>query len=123
MDLHEFAPVGGRAAGRRDGPWCERFTQVGEGLTSRERSLPGFRPLANLRFEGSRLLPAVSSEADVSATRWAQQGKLLTHPGHQLCPGNPGNFRTQPSDVETLVAVIEELSDRIGCVARSRGVN
>ena len=32
MDLDELAPVGGWAAGGRDGRRCERFTQVGEDL-------------------------------------------------------------------------------------------
>ena len=48
------------------------------------RSNPGLRPLANLRFEVSRLLPAVSSQPDVAATRRALGRKLLTHPGQQL---------------------------------------
>ena len=34
----------------------------------RGRSHPGLLPLANLRFEVSRLLPAVSSESDVATT-------------------------------------------------------
>ena len=37
MDLHELAPVGRRAAGRRDGRWFERFTQAGENLPDRPR--------------------------------------------------------------------------------------
>jgi hypothetical protein len=46
----------------------ERFAEVRQGLTSRGRSHPGLLPLANLRFEVSRLLPAGSSEADVATT-------------------------------------------------------
>ena len=37
MGLHELAPVGGWAAGGRDGRRCERFTQVGENLPDRPR--------------------------------------------------------------------------------------
>ena len=37
MDLDELAPVGGWAAGGRDGRRCERFTQVGENLPDRPR--------------------------------------------------------------------------------------
>ena len=46
----------------------EWFAAMCQGLTSRGRSPPGLLPLANLRFEGSRLLPAVSSESDVATT-------------------------------------------------------
>jgi hypothetical protein len=67
VDLHEFSPVGGWPAGGRHGRRLERFAQVCQGLTSRGRSHPGLLPLANLRFEVSRLLPAVSSEPDVAA--------------------------------------------------------
>jgi len=68
MDLHELAPVDRRATGGRDGRRLERFAKMREGLTSRGRSHPGLRPLANLRFEVSRLLPAVSSKPDVATT-------------------------------------------------------
>jgi hypothetical protein len=50
--------VGGPRAGetyRR----LKRFAEVCQGLTSRKRSHPGLLPLANLRCEGSRLLPAI----------------------------------------------------------------
>ena len=67
MGLHELAPVGGRAPGGRDGRWLEWFAKMGQGLPSRGRSHPGLLPLANLRFEVSRLLPAVSSQPDVAA--------------------------------------------------------
>jgi len=90
MDLHELAPVSGRATGGRHRWRFERFTEVCQGLTSRGRSHPGLLPLANLRFDVSRLLPAVSSEPDVTATRWARKRKLLPHPGHQFRPGNSG---------------------------------
>ena len=59
--------VASGAAQRR----LEWFAQVREGLTLRGRSHPGLRPLANLRFEVSRLLPAVSSKPDVAAARRA----------------------------------------------------
>ena len=90
MDLHEFAPVGGRAASGRHRWWLERFAEVCEGLTSRGRSHPGLLPLANLRFEVSRLLPAVSSQPDVATTPRALQRKLLAHPCRQFGPGDPG---------------------------------
>jgi hypothetical protein len=89
MDLHELAPVDRRATGGRDGRGLKRLAEVCEGLTLRVRSHPGLRPLANLRFEVSRLLPAVSSRSDVAAAGGARKWKLLPHPGHQLGPGNP----------------------------------
>ena len=89
MSLDELAPVGGRATSGRDGGWLEWFAEVCENLTSRGRSHPGLHPLANLRFEVSRLLPAVCSEPDVAAAGGARKWKLLAHPGHELGPGNP----------------------------------
>ena len=77
VHLHELSPVGGRPASGRERRRFKRFAEVGEGLTSRGRSHPGLLPLANLRFEGSRLLPAVCSEPDVAAARRALEGKLL----------------------------------------------
>ena len=71
---------GSRAAGGRHWWVFEWFTQVRENLASRGRSHPGLRPRANLRFEVSRLLPAVFSEPDVAAAVWALEGKLLTPP-------------------------------------------
>jgi len=90
MALHELSPVGWWAPGRRDGWRLEWFAEVCQGLTSCGRSHPGLRPLANLRFEVSRLLPAVFSEPDVATTPRALEGKLLPHPGHQFRPGDPG---------------------------------
>ena len=89
MDLHELAPVDRRATGGRDGRRLERLTEVCEGLTSRGRSHPGLLPLANLRFEVSRLLPAVFSEPDITTTPRALERKLLPHPGHEFRPRNP----------------------------------
>ena len=37
MGLHELAPVGGRAPGRRDGWWLERLAQVREDFPDRPR--------------------------------------------------------------------------------------
>ena len=37
MDLHVFAPVGGRLANWRDWRRCERFTEVGENRPDRPR--------------------------------------------------------------------------------------
>jgi hypothetical protein len=90
MKLHEFAPVGGRPASGRDRRWLERFAEVRQGLNSRGRSHPGLLPLANLRFEVSRLLPAVYSEPDVTATPRALERKLLPHPGQEFRPGDSG---------------------------------
>jgi len=87
MDLHELAPVDRRATGGRDGRRLGRFAEVCEGLTSRGRSHPGLLPLANLRFEASRLLPAVFSEPDIATTPRALERKLLPHPGHEFRPG------------------------------------
>ncbi len=89
VGLHNLAPVGGWPAGGRDGRRLERFAKMGQGLTLRGRSHPGLRPLANLRFEVSRLLPAVFSEPDVAAAGGARKWKLLPHPRHQPGPGNP----------------------------------
>jgi hypothetical protein len=84
VDLHELSPVGRRATGRRDGRWFERFAEMRQYLTLCGRSHPGLRPLANLRFEVSRLLPAVSSESDVATTPRARKRKLLAHSGHEF---------------------------------------
>ena len=45
VDLHELAPVGGRASGGCHRRRFEWFAQVREGLTSRGRSHPGLFPL------------------------------------------------------------------------------
>ena len=76
VDLHELAPVSGRATSGRHRWRLERIAEVCENLTSRGRSHPGLRPLANLRFEVSRLLPAVCSEPDVTAAVRALERKL-----------------------------------------------
>ena len=89
MDLHEHAPVGRWATSGRHRWRLERFAEVCENLTSRGLSHPGLRLLANLRFEVSRLLPAVFSKLDVAAAGGARTWKLLPHPSHQLGPGNP----------------------------------
>jgi hypothetical protein len=83
--------VGRRATGRRDGRRLERFAEMRQGITSRGRSHPGLLPLANLRFEVSRLLPAVSSESDVATTPRARKRKLLPHAGHEFHPRSPGD--------------------------------
>ena len=90
VDLHELSPVGGWPAGGRHGRRLERFAEVCQELPSRGRSHPGLLPLANLRFEVSRLLPAVSSQPDVATTPRALQRKLLAHPCRQFGPGDPG---------------------------------
>ena len=89
LGLNELVPVGRRSPRGCDWWRLERFAKMGEGLTSRVRSHPGLRPLANPRFEVSRLLPAVSSRSDVAAAGGARKWKLLPHPSHQLGPGNP----------------------------------
>ena len=48
MDLHEFAVVGRRATGGRDGRRLEWFAEVCENPTPRGRSHPGLRPLADV---------------------------------------------------------------------------
>jgi hypothetical protein len=50
---------------------------MGQELSSRGRSHPGLRPLANLSLRVSRLLPAVSSKPDAAAAPWALERKLL----------------------------------------------
>ena len=87
MDLHELSPVGRCAAGEGDGRWFERFAEMCEGLTLRGRSHPGLPPLANLRFEVSRLLPAVSSASDVATTPRALQRKRLAQPSLEFGSG------------------------------------
>ena len=89
MDLHELAPGGGRATSGRDGRWLEWFAEVCENLTSRGRSHLGLLPLANLRFDVGRLLPAVCSEPNVTAAVRALKRKLLPHPRHEFRPRNP----------------------------------
>jgi hypothetical protein len=81
MDLHELARVDRRATGGRDGRRLERLAEVCEGLISRGRSHPGLLPLANLRFEVSRLLPAVSSEPDVATTPKGTRAETPPPPG------------------------------------------
>ncbi len=71
VDLYEFAPVGGRPAGGRDGRRFERFAEVREDLADRPW----------LRDE--------RDQPDIAATVWALEGKLLTHPGQQFRPCNP----------------------------------
>ena len=100
MDLHELAPVGGRATCGRDRRQFKWFTQVRENLTSRGLSHPGLLPLANLRFDVSRLLPAVSSAPDVAGGVRALKRKLLPDPGHQ-CGLPPA---TRPDQVGRLVS-------------------
>jgi hypothetical protein len=51
MGLDELAPVGGRASSRGECRRLERFAKMGQGLTSRGRSHPGF---ARLRTSGSK---------------------------------------------------------------------
>ena len=89
MGLHELAPVGRWATSGRAGRRLEWFAEVCEELTSRGRSHPGLLPLANLRFEVSRLLPAVSWQPDVAAATGALERKLLPHPRDQFRPRNP----------------------------------
>ena len=88
MHLDKFVPVGGWASSGRERRRFERFAEMCQWLTSRGRSHPGLLPLANLSRRVSRLLPAVSSEPDVAAARWALERKLLPHPGHQFRPDN-----------------------------------
>ena len=71
MDLHELAPVGGRASSGREGRRLEWFTHVCEDLPDR------------LRLRDERDQP------DVAAARWALKRKLLPHPGQELRPGDP----------------------------------
>ena len=70
MDLHEFAPVSGRAASGQHRRRFERFAEVCQDLPDRPR----------VGDEGD--------EPDVTATRWARKRKLLPHPGHQFRPGH-----------------------------------
>jgi hypothetical protein len=59
----------------------ERFAEVCQRPITRGLAHPGLLPLANRRFEVSRFLPAISSEPDVAAARWALEGKLLPPAG------------------------------------------
>ncbi len=94
VDLHELSPVGRWATGGRDGRWFERFAKVCQGLTLRGRRHPGLRPLANLRFEVSRLLPAVCSEPNVTAAVRALKGKLLPHLQYAVVLSHRADERT-----------------------------
>ena len=71
VHLHEFAPVGRRAASGRDGWRFERLTKRRENLT-----------------DGSRLSDQ-RDEPDVAAAPWTLQWKLLPDPSHQFRLGNP----------------------------------
>ena len=72
LGLNELVPVGRRAPRGCDWWWLERFAKMREDLPDRPW----------LRDEGN--------EPDVAAAVRALERKLLTHPGHQLGPGNPG---------------------------------
>ena len=71
MNLHELAPVDGRAPRGCDWRRCEWFTQVGENLPDR----PGLRDERD--------------QPDVTAAVRALKRKLLPHPRHELGPRNP----------------------------------
>ena len=71
VDLHELAPVSGRATSGRHRRRFERFVEVCQDLPDRPR------------FGDER------DQSDVTAARRALEGKLLPHPSHQLGPGNP----------------------------------
>ena len=71
MGLHELAPVGRWPAGWRDGWRLERFAEVCQELPDR-------------RWVGDE-----RDQPDVAAARWALQGKLFSHPRHELGPRNP----------------------------------
>jgi hypothetical protein len=71
MDLHELAPVGGRATSGRHRWRLERFAKMREDFPNRPR----------LRDE--------CDQPDVAATVRALERKLLPDPRHQLGPGNP----------------------------------
>ena len=62
MHLREFAPIGGRATGRRDWRRYERLAEVCENLP-------------NASCFGDE-----GDQPDVAATRWALEQKLLPHP-------------------------------------------
>jgi hypothetical protein len=72
VDLHELAPVGGRAACGRDRRRFERFAEVCENPADRSR----------LGDEGN--------QPDVAAAVRVPERKLLPHPGQEFGPGNPG---------------------------------
>jgi hypothetical protein len=90
VDLHELAPVGGRAAGGRH--WrrfC--FTQAMPSWPLPACEPPVRReptPAGGRRMDG----PWVGNERDqpdVAAARWTRERKLLAHPGQEFRPGNP----------------------------------
>ena len=86
MGLHEFAPVGGRAPGHRHGRRLDRFSQMGQELSSRRRSHPGLRPRANLSLRVSWLLLAVSSKPDVAAAPKGTRAETPLLPGPGVSP-------------------------------------
>jgi len=98
VDLDELSPVGGRAAGGSDWRRVERFAEVREGLTSRGRIHPGLLPLANLRFEVSQLLQAVTSADGPRRGRASRCAGLLgtarAAPPRTLSGQDPGQSDT-----------------------------
>ena len=68
IGLHEFAPVGWRAASGRGGWRFERLAKMREILTD----------WPWIGGEGD--------EPDVAAAVQARKGELLTNPGHKFCP-------------------------------------
>jgi len=71
MALDELSPLRGRSSGGRHRWWLDRLANVHEDFADRPR------------------IGDERDEADVAATHWALEGKLLPHPGHELGPGNP----------------------------------
>ena len=71
MDLHELAPVGGRATSGRHWWRLERFAKMRKDFPDRPR----------LRDE--------RDQPDVAAAARALERKPLPHPRHELGPGNP----------------------------------
>ena len=70
-NLDKLAPVGGWAPGRRHRWWLERFAEMCQDLSDRAR------------------LGDERNQPDVAAAVRALEWKLLAHPGHELCPGDP----------------------------------
>jgi len=96
VDLHELAPVGGRASGGCHRRRFEWFAQVREGLTSRGRSHPGLFPLVCPACGGDiRLISFITDPGPIR--------KILMHVGEPVEPPPVSPARGPPTEWTELV--------------------
>ena len=95
MDLHELAPVGGRATSGRHRWRLERFAKMREDfldrprLADRKSAATGGCQGAKARDGFALVKQSEGYQPDIAAAVGALEGKLLPHPGHEFGPRNP----------------------------------